>query len=90
MNRDEFYEVIATEFGLDVVPMDEMLLASDLGLDSLSMFDLVLFIEEVAEVPAEDRKQMDYPMLSTSRDAYAYYEALRVPSDSTPREVRIG
>jgi hypothetical protein len=22
---------------------------------------------------------MDYPMLSTSRDAYAYYEALRVP-----------
>jgi acyl carrier protein len=90
MNPDEFYEAIANEFGLDVVPTDQMLLATDLGLDSLGMFDLVLFIEEVAEVPAADRKPMDYPMLNTSRDAYAYYEALRAPSASAPREVRIG
>jgi acyl carrier protein len=53
MKREELYETIAAEYELDGVLMDQTLLVSDLGFDSLGMFDLVLFVEEFAGVQSE-------------------------------------
>jgi acyl carrier protein len=76
VNRDVFYQAIAQEFQLDGGFTDDLRLDADLDFDSLAMFDLVLFIEELAGVASEDQGQMDYPMLNTLGDAHAYWEAL--------------
>jgi len=88
MEREDFYEAVAAEFQLDGALTDQTHLASDLGFDSVGMFDLVLFIEEVAEIGPEDQVGMDYPMLNTLGDAYAYCEALREHSRARSQGAR--
>jgi acyl carrier protein len=90
MKHDEFYGAIAAEFELDKSLADHSLLESDLGFDSLGMFDLVLFIEEVAGVQPEDQRAMDYPMMTTLGDAYAYCEALEAQFSTHGRAARNG
>lgn len=89
MKREELYEAIAAEYELDGVLMDQTLLASDLGFDSLGMFDLVLFVEEVAGVQPEGQPTMDYPVMMTLGDVYAYCEALQANSKSNAHEAPI-
>ncbi len=88
VEREDFYASVAAEFELDRTLTDQTLLVADLDFDSMGMFDLVLFIEEVAEVQPEDQLGMDYPMLNTLGDAYAYCEALRAHSRSRSQAAR--
>lgn len=90
MKRAELYEAIAAEFELQGALEDQTILDSDLGFDSLGMFDLVLFVEELAGGQSTDRQPMDYPMMTTLGDVYAYWEALRANSRSTTRQAPIG
>ena len=53
-------------------------LYDELGLDSLQAYQLIVIVESLADAVPPD----DIPELYTMQDAFAYYEALRAPSDS--------
>lgn len=73
---DPFAQRFAEEFAPDVdfpVLVDSGLF-DDLGLDSFAAFRMILFIEELADVPFPPD---DIPPMFTVGDAYDYYRSLR-------------
>ena len=67
-------EAIWCQFKLDGTPDPRLGLIDDLGFDSLSLIELVLFIAEYTHA-TEDRF-VDYPILETVEDAISYAEVL--------------
>lgn len=79
MSPEEFGAFVAAEFELSDAPCLSARLVEDLGLDSLDLFDLVLFIEELAGATVDSISdlQVAYPILYTLADAYHYWEDIQ-------------
>jgi acyl carrier protein len=71
----EFIASLSEEFGIDPKPSPESSLWDDLDFDSVDMVDLVLFIEELAQLEVVSEPEM-YPVIVFVRDAYDYYTDL--------------
>jgi acyl carrier protein len=74
LTAEQFVTRVALEFELEE-PLDMTTdLTRELGFDSLDLFDLVLFVEELSE--GSMAKANDFPVLSTLSDAYLYLTEL--------------
>jgi acyl carrier protein len=81
MNEIEFVDQLGTEFKLDPTPSLTQNLI-ELGLDSVDMINLIVYIEELASIDGELDGGSDFPVLRSVGDAYTYYREL-VDSDQT-------
>ena len=78
MSETEFRRRLAEacpSHGIDEGCDSSLLLAEDLGMDSLDIFEITMAIEELAEFAA-GRAAIDYPMLRTCADLFSYYQIL--------------
>jgi acyl carrier protein len=71
VTQQEFFELIGKEFGFEQI-QESSKITTDLGLDSLDLLDLVVFVDELAGVGVQPAT--DFPMLSTMHDLWDYFE----------------
>lgn len=84
ITQDEFMCVLAKEFHGDGRYRPEDRLVEDLGFHSMSLLELVLFVEELATQPGIDSPS--FPLLVTVSDAFVYYRELTLEHDDQGRE----
>jgi len=73
LTETEFTERFAAEFKISPVPSGQSLLCEELGLDSVDMVDLILFLEDLAGLSVVIEPEV-YPVIRSVHDAFLYYE----------------
>ena len=73
LTESQFIERFASEFKINPVPSGQSLLGEELGLDSVDMVDLILFLEDLAGLIVAIEPDV-YPVIRSVHDAFLYYE----------------
>jgi acyl carrier protein len=85
----EFADLVQREYELDRAPNPSDRLIEDLGFDSLRLFDLVMFVFELANVNPQGGG-MAFPVLETFDDAFTFFGSVTSPSSGEGMETATG